>query len=81
MRVTRSRTIRYTLNVNRLIPGVAPIHGAVVESATDQGIMAEQTIFAPHVSTLRSAKGLSHLSAGTGGWTSVRFVHPPSETR
>jgi len=52
-------TVRYTLNVNTLIPGFAPIHGAVLTSTTGQGFVAEQTVFAPDHSTLRSTQGLA----------------------
>jgi hypothetical protein len=45
--------------VNTLIPGFAPLHGVVLQSASDEGFVAEQTIFAPDHSTLRSTQGLA----------------------
>jgi len=58
-RIDVQPTQRYTLDVNRLIPGFAPIHGAVLSSTSPQGFIAEQTVFAPNHSTLRSTEGLA----------------------
>ncbi len=58
-RVYVTPTARYTLNVNTLIPGFAPIHGAVLRSASGQGFVTEQTVFAPTHTTLRSTEGLA----------------------
>ena len=52
-------TVRFNVNVNTLIPGFAPLHGVVLRSASNQGFVAEQTIFAPDHSTLRSTQGLA----------------------
>jgi hypothetical protein len=52
-------TVRFNVNVNTLIPGFAPLHGVVLQSASDEGFVAEQTIFAPDHSTLRSTQGLA----------------------
>ncbi|MDQ2831351.1 MAG: hypothetical protein M3Y74_20175, partial [Chloroflexota bacterium] len=52
-------TVRYNINVNTLVPGFAPIHGAILQSPSEQGFIAEQTIFAPNYSTLRSTQGLA----------------------
>ncbi|HKC74013.1 MAG TPA: hypothetical protein VKF37_07395, partial [Chloroflexota bacterium] len=52
-------TVRYNIDVNTLIPGFAPLHGAVLQSASDEGFVVEQTIFAPDHSTLRSTQGLA----------------------
>jgi hypothetical protein len=58
-RIVVPPTVRFTVNVNTLIPGFAPLHGVVLQSASDQGFVAEQTIFAPDHSTLRSTQGLA----------------------
>jgi len=58
-RVYVTPTARYTLNVNTLIHGFAPIHGAVLRSASGQGFVTEQTVFAPNHTTLRSTEGLA----------------------
>ena len=56
-------TVRYSVDVNTLAPSFAPlhnaVHGAVLQSASDEGFVAEQTIFAPDHSTLRSTQGLA----------------------
>jgi len=51
-------TAGYTIDVYRLLPGFASIYGAVVRSANGQGFVAEQTVFAPHHTMLRSTEGL-----------------------
>ncbi len=58
-RISVPPTVRYTLDVNALAPGITGLHGAVLRSATSQGFVAEQTIFAPNHSTLRSTEGLA----------------------
>ena len=52
-------TVRYNIDVNTLLPGFAPQHGAVLQSANHAGFVAEHTIFAPNHSTLRSTQGLA----------------------
>jgi len=53
-------TQRFTIDVGKLLPaGFAPIHGAVLSSTSPQGFIAEQTVFAPNHSTLRSTEGLA----------------------
>jgi hypothetical protein len=52
-------TVRYNIDVNTLIPGFAPLHGVVLQSASNEGFVAEQTIFAPDHSTLRTIQGLA----------------------
>jgi hypothetical protein len=58
-RIVVPPTVRFNVNVNTLIPGFAPLHGVVLQSASDEGFVAEQTIFAPDRSTLRSSQGLA----------------------
>jgi hypothetical protein len=58
-RVVVPPTVRYNIDVNTLIPGFAPLHGAVLQSANNEGFVAEQTIFAPNHSTLRRTQGLA----------------------
>jgi len=58
-RVSVPPTVRYNINVNTLAPGFAPIHGAILRSASGQGFIAEQTVFAPNYSSLRSTQGLA----------------------
>ncbi len=52
-------TARYTLNVNTSIPGFSPSHGVVLASLNGLGFVAEQTVFAPNHTTLRSTQGLA----------------------
>jgi len=52
-------TQRFTFDVNRLVPGLTPIHGAILSSTSPQGFVAEQTVFAPNHATLRSTEGLA----------------------
>jgi hypothetical protein len=47
----------YTLNVNQLGRSVASVHGVVLRSANGQGVVVEQTLFAPNHSTLDSTQG------------------------
>jgi hypothetical protein len=58
-RVNVPPTVRYNIDVNRLLPGFAGIHGAVLKSTNGQGFVAEQTVFAPNHSFLRSTQGLA----------------------
>jgi len=58
-RVSVPPTVRYNININTLAPGFAPIHGAILRSASGQGFIAEQTVFAPNYSSLRSTQGLA----------------------
>jgi hypothetical protein len=58
-RIVVPPTVRFNVNVNTLIPGFAPLHGVVLQASGDQGVVAEQTIFAPDHSTLRSSQGLA----------------------
>jgi hypothetical protein len=58
-RVSVPPTARHTLNVNQLGHSVAPLHGVVLRSANGQGFVAEQTLFAPNHSTLRSTQGVA----------------------
>jgi len=52
-------TQRFTFDVNRLVPGLTPIHGAILSSTSPQGFVAEQTVFEPNHATLRSTEGLA----------------------
>ena len=52
-------TVRFNINVNTLAAGFDPAHGAVLRSASAEGFVAEQTIFAPNLSTLRSTQGFA----------------------
>ncbi len=52
-------TVRYNIDVSQLVPGFAPIHGAVLRSLNGQGFVAEQTVFANNYTTLRSTQGLA----------------------
>ena len=50
-------TVRYNVNVNTIEPTLAAQHGITLHSANKLGFVAEQTIFAPNFSTLRSTEG------------------------
>jgi len=52
-------TVRYNIDVSQLVPGFAPIHGAVLRSLNGQGFVAEQTVFANNYTMLRSTQGLA----------------------
>jgi len=52
-------TARYTFNVRQLAPRFAAVNGAVLQSVDGRGFVAEQTVFAPNRSTLRSTEGLA----------------------
>ncbi len=56
--VTLTPRDRYTLNVGRTFRRLTATHGEVVESTDGRGFVAEQTVFAPDHSTLRSTEGL-----------------------
>jgi len=43
-----------SLDVARLMPGLGPLHGVVLQAAAGQGIVASQTIASPDLKTLRS---------------------------
>lgn len=58
-RIDVTPTARFTLNVNALVPGFDATHGAVLHSVSGLGFVAEQTVFAPNYSTLRSTPGLA----------------------
>ena len=58
-RIDVTPTARFTLNVNALVPGFDATHGAVLHSLSGLGFVAEQTVFAPNYSTLRSTPGLA----------------------
>jgi len=58
-RVSVPPAVRYNINVNTLAPGFEPIHGAILRSASGQGFIAEQTVFTPNYSNLRSTQGLA----------------------
>jgi len=58
-RIEVAPTARYTLNVNTSIPGFSPSHGVVLASLNGLGFVAEQTVFAPNHTTLRSTQGLA----------------------
>ncbi len=57
-RIAVPPTVRYNIDVGRLFPGLAAQHGIVLTSASGAGFVAEQTVFAPDHSTLRSTQGL-----------------------
>ncbi len=50
---------RSTLDVNRLRPHVAGLHGSVVRAPDGAGLVVEQTIFAPDYGALRGTQGLA----------------------
>ncbi len=50
---------RSTLDVNRLLPRVAGLHGVVVRALNGAGLVVEQTIFAPDHGALRGTQGLA----------------------
>ncbi len=51
-RILVGPTARYTLDVRRVFPGIAGLHGATLQSADGQGFVVEQTAFATDHSTL-----------------------------
>ncbi len=50
---------RATLDVGRSVPGLAGLHGVTLASDGGQGFVAEQTVFAPNLSTLNSTQGFA----------------------
>jgi len=56
--VTLTPRDRYTLDVERTFHGLTAARGDVVESMDGRGFVAEQTVFAPDHTTLRSTGGL-----------------------
>ena len=61
--VTRSfsvaPTVRYNLDINRLLPGLTPEHSIVLSATNGVGFVAEQTVFAPDFSALDSTQGFA----------------------
>jgi hypothetical protein len=58
-RITVAPTARFTLDMSQTFPGLSDLHGTILQAANAQGIVAEQTVFAPDHSTLRSTQGLA----------------------
>jgi len=56
--VTLTPRDRYTLDVRRIFHGLTAARGETVESTDGRGFVAEQTVFAPDHTTLRSTEGL-----------------------
>jgi len=56
--VTLAAHERGTFEVGRRLPGLNSQRGEVVQTLNGQGIVVEQTVFAPDHSTLRSTQGL-----------------------
>jgi len=56
--VTLTPRDRYTLDVGRTFRGLTAARGETVESTDGRGFVAEQTVFAPDHTTLRSVEGL-----------------------
>ena len=54
-----SPTIRYNVDVNRLVPGLTPQHGVTLRSVNGVGFVAEQTVFAPDFSSLSGTQGFA----------------------
>lgn len=52
-------TVRFNINVNTFVPGFNATHGAVLQSVSGLGFVAEQTVFAPNYSSLRSTPDLA----------------------
>jgi len=52
-------TVRYNVDVNRLVPGLSPEHSVVLSAANGVGFVAEQTVFAPDFSALDSTQGFA----------------------
>ena len=50
---------RLTLDVQRLAPGLAGIHGVTLESANGQGFITEQTMFGRDLTSLSSTQGFA----------------------
>jgi hypothetical protein len=58
-RIYVTPTARYNINVNTFVPGFDASHGAILQSASGLGFVAEQTVFAPNYSSLRSTQALA----------------------
>jgi len=58
-RVNVPPTVRYNVDVSQVFAGFDAQHGIVLTSASGVGFVAEQTVFAPNYSTLRSTQGLA----------------------
>ncbi len=58
-RVLVPPTVRYNIDVGQLFAGFDPQHGIVLQSASGVGFVAEQTVFTPDYSALRSTQGLA----------------------
>jgi len=58
-RVTIAAHGRATLDVRRAAPGLAGLHGVTLAADGGQGFVAEQTVFAPDLSTLDSTQGFA----------------------
>ncbi len=58
-RVTIAAHGRATLDVRRAAPGLAGLHGVTLAADGGQGFVAEQTVFAPNLSTLDSTQGFA----------------------
>ena len=58
-RIEAPPTVRYTIDVGAFAPGFDPTHGASLRSVSGLGFVAEQTVFAPDHSTLRSTAALA----------------------
>ncbi len=59
VRVSIAARGRATLDVGRSVPGLAGLHGVTLASDDGQGFVAEQTVFAPNLSTLNSTQGFA----------------------
>lgn len=58
-RINVAPSVRYNVNVNTFAAGFDPVHGASLQSVSGLGFVAEQTVFAPDHSTLRSTAALA----------------------
>jgi len=58
-RIEAPPTVRYNIDVGAFVPGFDPTHGASLRSVSGLGFVAEQTVFAPDHSTLRSTAALA----------------------
>jgi len=58
-RLTIAARGRATVDVRRSIPGLAGLHGVTLTSDGGTGFVAEQTVFAPNLSTLNSTQGFA----------------------
>jgi len=58
-RIDVAPSVRYNVNVNTFAAGFDPVQGASLQSVSGLGFVAEQTVFAPDHSTLRSTAALA----------------------